>query len=204
MRLKEKIFLTTLYLLRMDKECPEYELPQGCELKRLIKEDINIVSAANRDRKTIEGRLGSGDVAYWVERHGGCVNIQWYSSYNYFVWDIRSTVIFPKGATYIYDTYTCPKFRRKGVNKAALSGLIRDAGLLVDGPIFSLTQKKNAMGWGFLEKFGFERKAEVSLLQIPPVRYYMLRKAGDRQIRVRIMTMHNTPEVFDLDSIRFI
>jgi len=204
MRIREKLFSTTLYLLRMQGECPVHELENGFTLKRLEEREIDAVSIAHRDRKTVEDRLAAGDVAYWVDHNGRCMNIQWYSVHDYFVWDIRSLVTFTPGSSYLYDGFTDPEYRGKGINRASLSCLIRDAGLLRNGSIFSLTQKSNPMGWGFLEKFGFQRVASITLQQIPPIRRYIAEFQHKSISRIQFMKRHNEPMRLDLDRVRFL
>lgn len=204
MRLSSKFFFTTLYLLRMDKDCPEYSLPEGYTIHKLAEDDIDTVAAAHRSREVVEERLKSGDIAYWIRHKDICINIQWYSVKDYYVWDLRAVVSFAQGSSYLYDGFTDPAYRGKGLNKAALSSLIFDAGLLSHGSIFSITQKSNPMGWGFLEKFGFHRAAEVSLLQIPPVRIYTVNHDNKTECHLRLMGLHTRPIHLDLDSIQVV
>jgi len=200
---KNKFFLTTLYLFRMDETCQRYPVPHGVSLHRLAEDDIDIVTEVHRNREIVRQRFEQGDGAYWLAYNGTCVNIQWYSLKEYHVWDIRSLVSFPQGSSYLYDGYTDPTYRGKGLNKIALSNLIVDEGLLNHGSMYSLTQKSNPMGWGFLKKFGFFRAAEISLLQVPPFRIYRIKRDNTTGHHVRLMHhMHTRPIKLHLDTVK--
>ena len=204
MGLRDKFFFSSLYLLRMNSDCPRYDLPDGYTIHKLVDKDIQIVAAVHRSEEIVEQRIEREDIAYWIRHNDACINIQWYSIRDYYVWDIRSMVSFPHGASYLYDGFTDPAYRGKGLNKGALSRLIFDAGLLSKGPIFSLTQKSNPMGWGFLERFGFLRTAEISLLQVPPLRIYTITQHDVVNRHVVFMKVRTEPLRIDLDSIRIV
>lgn len=200
----EKFFHSTLFLLRLDKPMLNYRLPEKFTLHKLIEKDIDIVAAAHRSKEIIKGRLESGHSAYWLEYDQRCVNVQWYAVNEYFVWDIRSSVTFPKGSCYLFDGFTDPNYRKQGLNKGALAGIIESEKLLANGSIYSLVQDNNPMGWKFLMKFGFGKAAEISLIQIPPIRRYSIKKNGLREMHVKIMRTHNKPVCLDLDAVRIV
>jgi hypothetical protein len=76
--------------------------------------------------------------------------------------------------------------------------------LCSDGSIFALTQHYNAAANKAFSRLGFVKVAELSLIQIPPIRRYSIKKNVLRETHVKIMHIHNKPVCLDLNAVRIV
>lgn len=200
----EKIFHTTLFLLRLDKPNLFNSVRKTFTLHRLAEKDIGIVASCYRSRELIKERLEAGYTAYWLEDKQRCVHVHWYAINEFYVWDIRCKICIPIESCYVFDVFTDPGFRKQGLFGGALAGSIVKKRLTSDGSLFALTQHYNAAANISFSRLGFVKVAELSLIQIPPIRRYSIKKNSLKETRLKIIRVRNKPLCLDLDAVRIV
>ena len=173
-------------------------------VRRLTDADIDVVTAAHRDKGLVRRRLDKGYIAYWVEIDGACVQVMWLATKRYFVWDIRADILLPPDSVYLFDAFTVPEFRRKGLTNMCTYKCfqsLKDEGIR---KAYVLIHTDNVPANIQTERTGFELLGLVSLLQIPPVRKYMIRLAdGQRRHMFHLMKIRTKPALLNVDELIF-
>jgi len=195
-----------LYLWRLDLSAGLGHRSAEGTLHKATESEMDVMAEAHRDPELVKRRLDAGHEAYWLECDGACVSIAWYATGKYFVWDIRSELLVPLDSLYLFDIFTVPEFRRKGLFRSCLlmslevhkcGGGVRE--------VYALTRTDNVPANTCFRRLGFDRVATVSLLQIPPVRCYRLaHENGKRSSLLRLMNVRTKPAVLNLEDLRFV
>ena len=200
----EKVFKTTLFLWHFKRIPPAGEPSKEGVLHRAREEDITVISAAHRDAKLVKARLDAGCMAYWLEIDGACAHVLWYATRKHFVWDLRCELLLSQDAVYLFDVFTAPAFRQRGLFRASF---YRTFAFLEDAHIrrmYTLIRTDNTAPNMAGVHFGGDRLATVSLAQYPPLRRYRLMlEDGEKRDLFRLMRIRTRPATLDLDNLVF-
>jgi GNAT superfamily N-acetyltransferase len=193
-----------LYLWQSNGQLPTDDTGSFLKIHRIDKDDLDGRFLAYRGNELILDRLDSGYIGYWFEYDGAFVHAHWYAKHLYEVWDIRSILLIPDGSLYIFDGYTVPEYRGRGILRYALAGSLLDmCQLKATDHIFALTQSHNASINVALPKIGYQRKATLSFRQFPPCRYHGIQGEGKTRHYMTIMHLRNESRRFDLSTMSY-
>jgi ribosomal protein S18 acetylase RimI-like enzyme len=105
---------------------------------------------------TFVSRLSDETFCYVVTDEGNIVHSSWVTRYRAWTRELRTYVSPPQGDAYVYESFTRPEVRGRGVYPFALAGIAADlAGAA--GRLWVMVEADNPASIRSVEKAGFER-----------------------------------------------
>ncbi|HEX8949471.1 MAG TPA: GNAT family N-acetyltransferase [Dissulfurispiraceae bacterium] len=97
---------------------------EGDEIRLVTKKDIPLLSSMYRSEQVYLRRLQNGYSAIICIRGGKAVHMEWFCRSHYYIWDGRVTLDPGPGGYYLFDLYTKPEFRGRGIWRLAMRRLL--------------------------------------------------------------------------------
>ena len=113
-----------------------------------------------------EDRLQSGELCYYVEINGRTVAYGWRSAkpkLRFYVWEIARNMDLSTDAYILYDFWTAPQYRGRGIYKDMLRKIISDIG--ADGKSIIFAETGNAASKKAIRDIGFQPCGQISFVR---------------------------------------
>jgi GNAT superfamily N-acetyltransferase len=119
---------------------------------------------ANEPAATVDQRLGSPTSTCWIAVEGGrLVHASWIETRAAWVGEADRFFVVPDGDAYIYESFTRPEVRGRGVYPAVLASIsVELAGRGIAG-LWIAAEETNHSSLRAIEKAGFTRRFEIEV-----------------------------------------
>ncbi len=141
------------------------ERPSGAlTLRRAGPEDAEAYAReiGTDSAKTFLKRLGPGTWCYLVEEEDRLVHSSWVTTRRAWTREIRAYVSPPEGEAYVYESFTRPEVRGRGVYPSALRGIAADLAE-VGEHLWVMVEADNPASIRSVVKAGFEKWGSLAV-----------------------------------------
>ncbi len=152
------------------------------EIRLATKQDVPLISKMYRSEDIYYQRLEKGYQAVICVRGGEAVHMEWFCSRPYYIWDGR--VIFDPGpgGCYLFDLYTRPDHRGRGLWRRAVREIIDYQVLQSRRPLlFSAVDYANGPAFRAHLKGGFTGLGLLEFKQVFGIRSWILHHTAASQ-----------------------
>lgn len=157
-------------LLRCDRE-PAGRVPPVVMTRVVTLGDVGrLAGHLNLDAPTLERRLGRGDKCVVAFEGGRPIAVAWAATGTRHLVGLGRVFVVPSDAFYVYDTFTAPHARRRGLATAVYQALFAHFATLGRTTAYAAVEVLNDASLHAHEEWGFVRVGRARLLYLPWLR----------------------------------
>ena len=133
-------------------------------VRRASPEDASIYERdiGTDSRSTFRGRLGAGTTCYLVMADDRAVHATWCTTAGAWTREIEAVLSPPHGDAYVYESYTRPEVRGRGVYPYALRRIAADLSTRAVGQVWVAVEASNVPSLRAVAKAGFEPSFSIA------------------------------------------
>ncbi len=143
----------------------EGEPPEGpWQLRKAGPKDAEVYARdiGTDSAKTFISRLSEVTSCFLVEDQGLIVHSSWLTTYRAWTRELRAYVSPPPGDAYVYESFTRPEVRGRGVYPFALKGIAEQIAGFAE-TLWVMVEADNPASTRSVQKAGFERRGSMNV-----------------------------------------